>query len=176
MRRIYLIGTIVFTVNLLGFGLCAVKSQPEQNKNVTKNSIVSVQEDPRNKLGLIYSVKKLEEASILLKDGKLDEAEKNLIDVKQWLTDSSNYHYALYEAFKKYPGEFSASKIEKAHALDFAKVRDQADFLLAKLYIAQNKFKETVDSLIGIIKSQPDSELANESYKLLQQIKFSDKS
>ena len=161
---------------LFSAGLCVVENPSEQSKNVTKNLVVSVQEDPGNKLGLIYSVKKLEEASALLKDGKLNEAEKNLTDAKQWLTDLSNYHYDLYEVFKKHPKTLNNSKIEKAHALDFAKARDQAYFLLAKLYIAQNKLKESVDLLVGIIKSQPDSELAHESYKLLQQIKFSDKS
>ncbi len=177
MRKMNLIVTIVFTGSLfLHSSLHSNANQGEQNTKSSSSSIVSVQEDPNNKLGLISIIRKIEEASTLLKEGKINEAEKILLTTKSWLTDFSNYHYDLYEILKKQPKTISASKIEKAHALDFARVRDQSNFLLARVYIIQNKLKEAVDLLIQIIKSQPGSDLANESYKVLQGIKFSDKS
>ena len=180
MKRIYLISTIVFTVFFLLTSSSYTKviaSQNEVNKNplASTTNVFSIQEDASNKLGLIYSVKKLEEASVLVKDGKLNEAEKILLDTKNWLTESSDYHYNLFEVLKKQPKTISTSKIEKAHALDFAKARDQAYFLLAKVYIIQNKYREAVNLLVDVIKSQPNSDLSNQAYRLLQQIKFSDK-
>jgi len=173
----HLIVTIVFTGSLFLYStLHSNANQGEQKSKSSTPSIVSVQENPNNKLGLIYAVKKIEEASVLVKEEKISEAEKILLATKNLLTDFSNYHYDLYEVFKKQPKTISIGKIEKAHALDFARVRDQSTFLLARVYIVQNKLKEAVDLLVQIIKSQPGSELANEAYKLLQEIKFSDKS
>ncbi|MBI3590113.1 MAG: hypothetical protein HY094_01890 [Candidatus Melainabacteria bacterium] len=184
--------TIVFTVILiastfyLGFW-CNSYSQTSSGNNIKQiqvpkkepdqkiNLPVSVQEDSQNQLGLIYSVKKIEEASTLIRDGNIQEAEKTLLSIKNWLTEATDFHYSLFQALSKHSKTLFESKIEKAHALDFAQVRDQSYFLLAKVYIIQNKFKDAVKLLVEIVKSQPDSALAREAYKALQEIKFSDK-
>ena len=182
--------TIVFTVILsastfcLGFQCCSYSQIPsngniiqvqKKESNQKTNLLVSIQEDLQNPLGLIYAVKKIEEASTLIKDGNLQEAEKMLLPIKNWLTEVTDFHYNLFQVLSKHSKTIPESKIEKAHALDFAQVRDQSYFLLAKVYILQNKFKDAVKLLVEIIKSQPDSELAREAYKTLQEIKFSDK-
>lgn len=136
---------------------------------------ISVQEDTKNKLGLIYSVKKLEQASSLIKEGKINDAEKILLGAKEWLTQAADLHFELFQPLSKNFKTISESKIEKAHALDFARVRDQTYYLLARVYILQNKHASAVKLLVEVIKSQPDSELAYEAYKTLQEIKFSDK-
>lgn len=175
---------IVFTSILLLISLCPSNSQTSSGNIPSQTPIlvsptpapqpVSIQEDPKNQLGLIYTIKKLEEASELLKNGNIQEAEKIILNVKEWLTNATDHHYKLFQVLSKNLKTISASKIEKAHALDFAQARDQSYFLLAKVYILQNKLKEAVDLLVEIIKSQPDSKLANEAYKTLQEIKFSD--
>jgi thioredoxin-like negative regulator of GroEL len=151
-------------------------SQPIQNlAPAEKKAYVSVQENPENRLGLIYSVKKLDEARKLIEDGDYEEAEKILIDAKNWLTDITESHYDLFQTFSKQQKNSELAKIEKAHAIDFGHVRDQAYFLLAKAYIGENKLKGAVSLLVEIIKSQSGSILAEQAYKTLQEIKFSDK-
>jgi thioredoxin-like negative regulator of GroEL len=141
-----------------------------------QNNFVSVQDDPKNTLGLIYSIKQIEQASGLLKEGKTEDAEKILLNVKGWLTGASENHYKLFQAFSKNQKKSKSAKLEKAHALDFANARDRCYFLLAKIYIGQKKIKDAVGLLVDIVSSQSDTEIGNSAYKLLQEIKFSDKS
>ena len=112
--------TIVFTVVVCFSSLIAFA----ENVN-----LVSVQDDPKNTLGLIYSIKQIEQASTLLKDGKTEDAEKLLLGVKNWLTDASENHYKLFQTFSKNQKKTKSAKLEKAHALDFANARDRCYFL-----------------------------------------------
>lgn len=152
---------------------CFAESEEEKDKKQN----ISVQEDLNNKLGLIYSSKKLEEATELLKEGKFNEAEKLINSTKDWLIEATETHYNLYQALNKQEKDLNIlerSKIEKAHALDFGQLRDQSYYILAKAYIGQNKEKEAIKPLLNIIKSQSSTELGKEAYKLLHEIKFSD--
>ena len=163
---------IVFTVTFV-FICLRVDSQTESMPNTLP--ILSVQEDPENQLGLIYTVKKLDEARKLIEEGSYTEAEKILLDAKNWLTDVTEVHYNLFQIFNKQQKNIGLAKIEKAHAADFGHARDQAYFLLAKAYIGENKFREAVSLLVEIIKSQNGTILSEQAYKTLQEIKFSDK-
>ena len=165
--------TIVFTVILLFLSLRA-DSQIESIPNTVP--VLSVQEDPQNQLGLIYAVKKLDEGKKLIEEGNFQEAEKTLLDAKNWLTDITEFHYNLFQIFNKQQKNNNSAKIERAHAADFGHARDQAYFLLAKAYIGENKFREAVNLLVEIIKSQNGTILSEQAYKTLQEIKFSDKS
>ncbi len=165
---------IVFTgIFLLYFS--NAYSQVESNPQVNVNESINVQEDLQNQLGLIYTVKKLDVARKFIEEGNYEEAEKILVEAKSWLTDATEFHYNLFQTFNKQQKNVGFSKIEKAHAADFGQVRDQAYFLLAKTYIGQNKLKEGISLLVEIIKSQSGSLLAEQAYKTLQDIKFSDK-
>jgi predicted nucleic acid-binding protein len=150
------------------------ENQEEKNK---KNESESVQEDTKNELGLIYSAKKLEEANNLIKENKYPEAEKLIIPIKEWLTESTEMHYSVYQIYNKQDKHTSQEygKVERAHAIDFGQLRDQSYYLLAKVYIAQNKIKDAARLLVFIIKSEPNTGLGKESYKLLQDIRFSDR-
>ena len=172
--------TIVFTVILL-FSILSANSQIESmssldtDKNLNSTEIISVQEDSQNKIGLIYTVKKLEEGKKLIEEGNYIEAEKILLDAKNWLTDATEFHYNLFQLYNRQQKNIHLAKIEKAHAADFGHARDQAYFLLAKAYIGQNKLREAVALLVEIIKSQNGTMLSEQAYKTLQGIKFSDK-
>jgi len=152
-----------------------VTSQQEEKHK--KHESESVQEDTKNELGLIYSAKKLEEANNLIKENKYQEAEKLITPIKEWLTESTEMHYSVYQIFNKQDKHTSQEygKVERAHAIDFGQLRDQSYYLLAKVYIAQNKIKDAARLLVFIIKSEPNTGLGKESYKLLQDIKFSDR-
>ena len=166
--------TIVFTSILLSYFSNAY-SQVESNPLPKANQPLSIQEDPHNQLGLIYTVTKLDGARKLIEEGKYEEAEKILIETKSWLTDATEFHYNLFQAFNRQQKNIGLAKIEKAHAADFAHVRDQSYFLLAKTYIGKKKLREAAKMLVEIIKSQSGSILSEQAYKTLQEIKFSDK-
>lgn len=168
-----LVFSIVFT-GILTFISSYAQVNLDNNSVKEENKLLSVQEDPKNKLGLIHSVKKLEEASNLIKEGKINNAEKIILETKEWLTQAADLHFELFQPLSKNFKTISESKIEKAHALDFARARDQAYYLLARVYVLQNKHASAVKLLVEVIKSQPDSELAYDAYKTLQEIKFSD--
>ena len=147
-----------------------------QNSQVEpRPSIVSIQEEENNFLGLVYSAAKIEEAKILINDKNYADAEKTLKEVNDWLISATELHYNLHKVFTTQKNKITESKIEKAHALDFGKLRDESYLLLAQVYILQNKIKEAVPLLAEIIKSQIGKPLGEEAYNLLQTIKFSDK-
>lgn len=171
--------SLVFTATFLLLGSTTYISFAQEEEKAKEESQIkiSVQEDSENKLGLIYSSKKLEEATQLLKEGRFHEAEKIINSTKDWLMEATESHYHLYQALSKQekdPQIAKSSKIEKAHALDFGQLRDQSYYILAKAYIGQEKSKEAIKPLLSIIKSQPNTNLGKEAYKLLQEIKFSD--
>ena len=175
MKYICLI--LVFTV---AFSNYAFAEQPVNLRNQqlptvkVEQKLISVQEDPQNQLGLIFVSNKIDEAKKLLESGSLEEAEKILLENKKWIEEITEYHYSLFQIFNKQPGNSSKAKIEQAHALDFGHLRDQIYFLLAKVYIVQNKFKDALPLLVGIVKSQDGSSLATDAYKALIEMKFSD--
>ena len=164
--------TIVFTI-IVFFSNLIARSQVEFMPNTVP--VVSVQEDPQNPLGLIYTVKKLDEAKKFIEDGNYGEAEKILLDARGWLTNATEFHYGLFQLFNRQQKNVGLAKIEKAHAADFGHVRDQSYFLLAKAYIRENKLREAAELLVEIIKSQNGTILSEQAYKTLQEIKFSDK-
>ena len=164
--------TLVFTAILIFCNLFVFSFIVLAEEN--SNQIISVQEDSQNILGLALVAKKFEEANNLLKNNQAQEAENVLIEAKLWLTEATQQHYELSQALSKDATTTNSSKIEKAHALDFGKLRDEISLLLAKAYIKQNKLKEAVRQLVEITKSQPTTIIGKEAYKLLQEIKFSD--
>ncbi len=173
---------IVFTSILLldvlrAYSQTNPNPQPVQQIKDTliPNKLVSVQEDVNNQLGLIYTVKKLDEGKNLVEEGNYLEAEKILLESKSWLTEATEYHYSLYQLYHRQQKNVLLAKMEKAHAADFGHARDQSYFLLAKAYIGENKLKEAVALLVEIIKSQNGTMLSERAYKTLQEIKFSDK-
>lgn len=147
------------------------------NTNKAFSEKISIQEDPQNELGLLFTAKKIEGAKKLIQDGKYEEAKKILKESSEWLTTGTEYHYSLYKVLTKQQNtlETQKSKIEKAHALDWGKVRDEAYFLLATILIKEKNFKEALKLLIEVINSEPDSQLGHNAYKTLQDLKFSDK-
>ena len=132
--------TMVFT-GILFLNVLSTYSQVNQEPNenvksenaINQNQPVNVQEDPQNQLGLIYTAKKLDEARKLIEDKNFQEAEKILLDAKDWLIDATEFHYNLFQIFNKQPQNNLLAKIEKAHAADFGHLRDQSYFLLAKV-------------------------------------------
>lgn len=167
--------SLVFTITL-------ISTFPAHSEVITtptpaepQKNYVSVQEDPKNVLGLAHWAKKIEDANILFNEGKYSEAEKLLLPIYNWLTTSTEYHYSLFHSLSKDNKTFLKSKIEKAHALDYAHIRDKSSFLLAKTYIKLNKSNDALKLLVEIVKSQAESDLGQEAYKLLQEIRFSDK-
>ena len=165
---------LVFTmVFILSLRLSFAQDLPFiQNQQIKPTS---VQENPQNELGLIYFANRIEAGKKYLEENNLTEAEKILKSATEELTDITQLHFDLFQSLNKYPLKNLEAKMEKAHAIDFGKLRDQSSFLLAKTYIEEKKLKDALKLLVEIIKSQPNSEIGKESYKALIELNFSDK-
>src|SRR3989338_9814523 len=105
--------TIVFTVVVACFSFLLCKAQDSQINPRGEISVpyISVQEDPKNELGLINSVQKLELVSSLIEEGKIQEAQKILLETKEWLTTAADYHYKLFQSLSNQSYLLEASKI-----------------------------------------------------------------
>ena len=178
LKALILVLTILFCIEKHALSQTTGNSTPEIRPGPTeelKPQITSVQEEENNSLGLIYSAKKLEEAKLLIEEKKYIEAENILKDLKEWLTSATEFHYTLYKILNNQQVKATEAKIEKAHALDFGKLRDESYYRLARTYILQNKSKDAIPLLVEIIKSQAGQTLGEQAYQALQGIKFSDK-
>ena len=178
LKVLILVLTILFPLNVPVF------SQPVENPNAEikqnlaaelKPPIISVQEEENNPLGLVYSAKKIEEAKLLIEENNFPEAENILKETSDWLTSATELHYTLHKTLSTQKNRFTEAKFEKAHALDFGRLRDESYILLAKVYFSENKLKESVSLLTEVVKSQIGQPLGDEAFRILQRIKFSDK-
>lgn len=139
-----------------------------------KENTITVQEDPSNKLGLLHARTNLEKATKHLEAGEVEKAEKILLTVSEDLTKRTENHFDLYQIYSKNIKTIDRGRIEKAYAKDFGTLRDHSFFLLAQVHIVKNKLPEASELLVEIIKSQSTSELGENAYKKLQEIRFSD--
>ena len=179
MKKELLLTTLIvltgqLTYNLPTYCQSETKTTPPPTKTPPKNIDPQATTTEKSSLSLRYAEKKIEEASKLFQKGDLDQAYKVLFPITEWLTQATQLHYELFQVLSKHTQTATTSKVEKIQALDFGQLRDRSYFLLANIYISQNKLQEAVNILAEVIKSQPDSELGLESYKKLQEVNFSD--
>ncbi|OGI19087.1 MAG: hypothetical protein A3B68_07780 [Candidatus Melainabacteria bacterium RIFCSPHIGHO2_02_FULL_34_12] len=182
-----LVFTAIFLINIFSISKNIAYSETNQPvinmqssssgtvKTPAPKTYLSVHEDPINQLGLIHSANQIKEAEILLNEGKINEAEKIINEINDWLSDATKYHFDLFQILSKDVKTSNASKIEKAHTIDFGNLRDESSVLFAKILIKKGKQKDAVGILVKVMKSQSDSELGKKAYKMLQGIKFSDR-
>lgn len=174
MRKTNLKKVLSFTLILL-LSTFDITALAQKTNEATKPDLkISIQEDPKNELSLTFAAIKIEEAREYQNNGNFIESERILKEISKWLKDSAEYHFDLYEKLNSNLKTLSISKIERAYAHDFAKLRDKSYFYLAKIYIKQKKVKKAIPLYIEIIKSQPDSKLGLKSYRMLKVLKFVD--
>ncbi len=132
-------------------------------------------DSPGNPLGLSVAEDRLNEVADLLEKKQIGLAKAKLVPLRQWLIEATEAHIDLYKALSKLPSARAQAELEKQLALEFAILRDKSLYQMANIYVAERNHREAIKGLTEIVKSQPSSVLGIKSYKLLQQIGFTQK-
>jgi hypothetical protein len=103
------------------------------------------------------------------------EAQACLSPVKDWLIQATEAHINLNKSLTKVRTARAQAELEKQLALNFAVLRDEAFYQQAKIMVAQNRPKEAIKLLVGVVESQPRNQLGVKSYELLQSIGFTER-
>ncbi len=149
-----------------------VEKQATVDNKEAQNNQINVVLDPANSLGIAYAENSINKAADLIQKKRLAEARAIMEPLTEWLTDGTEYHANLYKALKDVSNAKAQADVEKELALKFAILRDKASFQLANLYIEEKRFKQAVDKLVDVVRSQPRTDLGFTAYEKLQNIGF----
>lgn len=140
----------------------------EVQKKKKPNPVLNV----KNKLGVAYAENIVEKAEFYLKESNYNSAKNSVNLIEEWLADATEGHMELYKSLKKLGTANEQAIIERNLAIKFATMRDRVLFVKATVLIKEKKAKQAIESLVEIIRSQPNTKLGFSAYKLLQDIGF----
>jgi len=126
----------------------------------------------QNQVGITYSENELNEIISLVKNNKNFEAKKKITPLLKWLEEATEYHTGLYKTLVKINKAKSQSDIERDLAMKSAMLRDKTMYQLALIYLKENNKKDAIKLFVGIVKSQPRTELGFQAYQQLQECGF----
>jgi hypothetical protein len=132
-------------------------------------------DNPSNALGLSYARNQLSRCSLLVDKKLSSDAMECLVPVRQWLVDATEAHIALFKALSNVSSARGQSELEKQLGLEFAMLRDQTFFQMARVYMDTKENRKAVKELVEVIKSQPRSEIGLKAYDMLQLMGFTEK-
>ena len=132
-------------------------------------------DDPKNPYGLTYARNQMSRCTAHVTAGRWLEAQACLSPVKDWLIQATEAHINLNKSLTKVRTARAQAELEKQLALNFAVLRDEAFYQQAKIMVAQNRPKEAIKLLVGVVESQPRNQLGVKSYELLQSIGFTER-
>ncbi|MEB3206039.1 MAG: hypothetical protein VKK59_01660 [Vampirovibrionales bacterium] len=132
-------------------------------------------DDPKNPYGLTYARNQMSRCSAHVSASRWPEAQACLTPVKDWLIQATEAHINLNKSLTKVRTARAQAELEKQLALNFAVLRDEAFYQQAKIMVAQNRQKEAIKLLVGVVESQPRNQLGVKSYELLQSIGFTER-
>ncbi|MDJ0626197.1 MAG: hypothetical protein QNJ31_07525 [Candidatus Caenarcaniphilales bacterium] len=107
--------------------------------------------------------------------GDVNAAHAIISRLRPILSESTELHAQLYEALK---GEASAkltAEEEKKQTIEFAKLRDKANYLAGLISIKQGNYREAAKHLVQVVESQRTTKLGEDAYNSLRKIGFSPK-
>ena len=128
--------------------------------------------DAKNQLGTTYAENLIKKAESFIKSNNFSAAKQTIDSVNQWASDATEYHTDLFKTLKKIENADSQANIERELAIKFATMRDKILFLQAQIFIHDGLKRNAVENLVEVVKSQPNSELGFQAYKILQDIGF----
>jgi hypothetical protein len=132
-------------------------------------------DNPNNALGFADAQGKLNNATYHINQKNYDTAKGILAPLKLWLVDATEAHINLYKTLDNVSTAKAQAELEKQVALQFALLRDQAIYQLARIGVAEKSYRNAVKDLTDVVKSQPRSEIGIKAYQLLQDIGFTEK-
>ena len=155
------------------FSLLTVHSAYAQEaKQLPQKASVNITTDAKNILGTTYAENSVKKIEFFIKSGNYAAAKQTVDSVSEWIADAAEYHTDLFKTLKKVENADTQATIERDAAIKFAVMRDKVLFLQAKIFIHDGQKRKAVDNLVEVVKSQPNTELGFQAYKLLQDIGF----
>lgn len=115
----------------------------------------------------------VEQAEGLFKAGNLKEAYTIISKLRPVLSESTELHSQLYNALKDETAASVTAENEKKQTIEFAKLRDKANYLAGLISLKTGNQREAVKHLVQVIESQRTTELGEKAYNALRDIGFS---
>ncbi|MDX1920569.1 MAG: hypothetical protein SFU25_07555 [Candidatus Caenarcaniphilales bacterium] len=115
------------------------------------------------------------QAEAAYKAGNLKEAYAMVSKLRPVLSESTELHSQLYNALKDETAAAVTADNEKKQTIEFAKLRDRANYLAGLVSIKSGNQREAVKHLVQVIESQRTTELGEKAYNALRDIGFSPK-
>lgn len=132
-------------------------------------------DNPANPFGFTDAESKLNQVGLLIDNKEMGQAKGLLTPLRQSLVDLTEAHIGLYKALSNIPSARAQAELEKQLALQFALLRDKAMYQMGTINIVEKNYKNAIKELTEVIKSQPRSDLGLKSYRMLQEIGFTEK-
>ncbi len=163
MKKIILILIIFLTMENFSYAQ-PIPSMPQTSPPITN--------DIKNPLGTAYAENSIKKIESFIKSNNYTAAKQTLDSINQWVSDATEYHTNLLKSLRGLENADAQASIERELAIKFANMRDKLLFLNAKILIYNGQKQKAVPNLVEVVKSQPNSELGFQSYKILQEIGF----
>lgn len=164
MKKTALILTVIMAATMPAFAQEASLVQQKASVNITA--------EINNPVGTAYAENAVKKAEAYIKSNNYAAAKQILEPIALWVSDAAEYHTDLFRTLKKLDNADAQANIERDLAIKFATMRDKISFLQAQVYVHNGQKRNAVENLVDVVKSQPDSELGFQAYKLLQGIGF----
>jgi len=160
---------IIFTILFSAFS-CSVFAQQIVQSEQSKKQVIT--NEVKNTLGPAYAENLTKKIEVQINTNNFVLAKQNMDSIMDWVSASAEYHTDLYKTLKKLENADKQANIERELAIRFAVLRDKLLFLQAKIFVHDNQKRKAVENLVEIVKSQPETELGFNAYKLLQSTGF----
>ncbi len=126
-------------------------------------------------LSLKSGTMQIEQAEQIFNAGQIKEAQALIFGLRPALSEMTELHAQLFEALKDDKGASATADIEKRQTIEFAKLRDRANYLAGMLSIKQKNYREAAKHLVLVVQSQRTSGLGEKAYTALREIGFAPK-
>jgi Flp pilus assembly protein TadD len=117
----------------------------------------------------------LKQAEDYYNSGNFKEAQAMITYLRPILSETTELHAQLYDALKDDSGATVTAKYEKDQTIEFAKLRDRANYLAGIVSLKQGNYREAAKHLVLVVQSQRTTGLGEKAYNALRDIGFSPK-
>ncbi|MGA1475707.1 MAG: hypothetical protein ACO4AI_11220 [Prochlorothrix sp.] len=115
----------------------------------------------------------LDNAALLMEQGRYADAQQNLRNARIAFNQISNFHQQLFDLFLGIDAR--VAERQRLSAVEAAQLRDEAAYRLALAHVAADEHALSVPLLIQVLRSQnPTSNLGQQSHQRLFEIGFID--
>lgn len=138
-------------------------------------TLVSAQDNSQVIINLKTANLQIEQAESLYNSGQFKEAEALTAKLRPLLSEFTELHSQVYESIKDDAAATITAENEKKQTIEFAKLRDRANYLAGLISMKQGNNREAVKHFILVVQSQRTSGLGEKAYSALRDLGFAPK-